>query len=824
MVSLPRPARSPLHTGLGTLGAVVATLLGLFVLVYVVLFVTKGRFLKHSFERLASSYADRGVRVGGDFQLYLNPHIKFYAEDLQVDNPAWAHDRQLFTARRIDTEVGIWRLIAGERRIRYLDLDGGRIGAEIDAQGRNTWTFAGDAPFKIPAVDRATVTGTTVHYLDALRKADVRIAVGDIGASQATDAQHDAAAKVAVAGPLTFTGEGTALAAPFTVKGALTTPGETMAGGRVGLTLDAALLKTRVAVSGTLAGLTTLDGADLTMSAKGSDLSVPAKFAGQQAPAKAFSARGRIQPVDAARPAAGSRIALHVDGVGTRADVAGTVRSFKSIAGADVTFHASGPDLSAPMLVFGQKAPALPFRIDGSFRPDGGRSRLALHADAAQTRIDASGLLPQGESIDGSDIALVVAGQNLQSVFKLFGLVAPESRPYRLASHVVKSGKVYNFRDLSGRIGGSDIAGTLEVDVRAKPLLTADLKTKVLQMIDIGPLIGYSPAALDAKGGAAVVKMVAGHPRVIPDAPLAFDELKSVDAHVKYVAGTIVSPTVTFKNLTLGLDLVDRRLTLKPLEFDIIGGRLTAAIDLNARVAPVETAYDIRMSRVPLGQLLTSFDVEKSGTTASVMGRVQLKGYGDTMRQSLASASGRIALIFPAGTLWVRNIELGKLDLQNYISSGLLSKLKKPQEIRCGIVAFTVKDGIAAADPVLFDTKRANFRGLGQFSFKDESLDLSVRGDSKEFSLLSGQSPVGIGGWFAAPAIHPISRQLITRAAVGVGLGVATGGIGALLAFVDIGDAKNVNCQAVGEAKTAAEIDAAPHDPKVKKSRTSAAK
>ena len=442
-----------------------------------------------------------------------------------------------------------------------------------------------------------------------------------------------------------------------------------------------------------------------------------------------------------------------------------------------------------------------------------------LHADAAQTHIDASGLLPRGESIDGSDIAIVVAGQNLQSVFKLFGLVAPESRPYRLASHVVKRGKIYYFRDLAGRIGGSDIGGTLTVDVRGKPLLTADLNTKVLQMIDIGPLIGYSPTALDARGGAAVVQMVSGHPRVIPDAPLAFDQLKSVDAHVKYAAGTITSPTVTLKNLTLGLDLVDRRLTLKPLAFDIVGGRLTSDIVINARVAPVETAYDIRLSKVPLGQLLTSFDVEKSGTTASVYGRVQLKGYGDTMRKSLGTSTGRIALIFPAGTLWVRNIELGKLDLQNYISSGLLAKLKKPQEIRCGIVAFTVNDGVAAADPVLFDTKRANFRGLGKFSFKDESLDLSVRGDSKEVSLFSGQSPVGIGGWFAAPAIHPISKQLLVRAGVGVGLGLATGGIGALLAFVDIGDAKNVNCQAVGEARTAAEIDAAPHDPKVKKSK-----
>lgn len=371
---------------------------------------------------------------------------------------------------------------------------------------------------------------------------------------------------------------------------------------------------------------------------------------------------------------------------------------------------------------------------------------------------------------------------------------------------------------MAGRIGGSDIAGTMTVDTTgARPTLTADLHTKLLDILDVGPLIGYVPAPMDAKGGATVVREVKGEPRIIPDAPLAIEQLKVFDANVKYTADRISAGNAKLTGLTLDLALKDSDLHLKPVAFNIFGGRLTADIDLNARVRPVVTEYDIRLSRVPIGQLLTSFDVEKSGTTASVIGRVKLKGYGDTMRQSLATSTGRIALVFPAGTLWVRNIELGKLDLQNYITAGLIKKLKKPQEIRCGVVAFTVTDGIAKADPVLFDTRRANFRGRGEFSFKDESLDLSVRGDSKEVSFFCGQSPVSIGGFFAAPAIHPISKQLIARAAVGVGLGVATGGIGALLAFVDIGDAKNANCAAVEAAQPESVVDAAAPDPKQKK-------
>lgn len=739
------PARNPVDTGISSLVAVLATLIGLFILAYVVLYVTKGRFLKSTFESYASDFADRGVRVGGDFQLYLNPHIKFLAENLQVDNPAWAKDRQLFTATRIDTEIGVWDLIRGERRVRFLDLDGARVGAEIDAKGRNTWTFAGEEPFKIPAIDRASITGSTLHFIDARQQVDARVAFGDVGAVNTRDEGTPT-----VNGPITFTGGGTARGEAFTVRGALTTPHSTAAGGRVGFALHARAAATRIDVSGTLAGVSRLDGADLEFAAKGPNLQLPLAVFGKTGPATPFDISGTLKPVDGANPA--------------------------------------------------------------------GRSRLNLRAEAAATTATVSGIIPQSNDIEGADLRVGLSGRNLQTAFKLFGLVSPETRPYSLKSNLRKTGDVYRFTRMDGRIGDSDIAGVLTADVSgAKPLLTGDLRTRVLDIKDVGPLIGYSPAAIDAKGGAAIVKTVAGTPRVIPDAPLAIEQLKAFNAKIKYAAAKLRTGAVPLTGLILDLDLTDSRLQLRPIAVNIIGGRMTANIDLNASVRPVVTAYDIRMSRVPLGQLLTSFDVEKSGTTASVFGRVELKGYGDTMRASLATSSGRIALVFPAGTLWVRNIQLGKLDLQNYITSGILAKLKKPQEIRCGVVAFTVKDGIARADPVLFDTKRANFRGEGAFSFKDESLALSVRGDSKEFSLFSGQSPIGVAGYFAAPRIQPISRQLLTRAGVGIGLGLATGGVGALLAFVDVGDAKNVNCAAVQAAKTAAQVDAAPGDRKSRK-------
>lgn len=647
---------------LGWAWRIAAGILALLALAYGILFVTKGRFLKHPFERYASRYAGRAVHVGGDFQLYLNPNIVFVAEDLRIANPAWASDAELFASKSIDLELGLWRLLFGEQRYRHVRIDQGRFGLERDRQGRVSWSFDPTRPLEIPDIDRAAITGTKIHYRDDLRRIDLNVIIGDVAAVAAQGQSR-------VAAPLTFSGSGRAMAAPFTLRGALTTPNATLAGGRTG---------------------------------------------------------------------------------------------------------------------------------------------LDLHVGVADSTIDVAGTLPGATRLDGADLKFTVAGRNLQTPFALLGIAVPATRPYRISADLTKSGAQFRFTRIHGRFGDSDIAGKLAIERRRERLaIDGVLSSQTLDILDVGPWLGYSPAAIDARGGKGLITVKRGHPTVLPDAPLQIAGLAGFDAHIVYTAARVRTGNAPISALEADLTLDDRKLTLAPIAFDLSGGRLTSTIVLNARVRPVVTDYDIRLAQVALGRLLTAFDVENSGTTASVRGRLQLRGYGDSVHKSLASSNGRIALVFPSGTLWIRNVELAKLDLQNFIAAFFKGKLKKPSSIRCGLIAFTVKDGIATADPIFFDTKRAVFRGKGQFSFADESLRLAVEGDSKEFSLFSGQSPVAIGGFFAAPTINPISKELVGRALAGVVLGAVLTPVAAVLAFVDPGEEKNTDCTPVLAAKRSGAVAAA---------------
>jgi uncharacterized protein involved in outer membrane biogenesis len=422
----------------------------------------------------------------------------------------------------------------------------------------------------------------------------------------------------------------------------------------------------------------------------------------------------------------------------------------------------------------------------------GGQNELKLHVEGVRTQIDVSGTLPGATEIEGADLHMDARGQNLADVFAVAGIAVPDTRNYRLRSALTKHGDEWRFTGLTGRFGASDLAGKFTVTMKEpRLLLTADLATRVLDIVDAGPFIGYSP---QASAAGAVVTRAAGTPRVLPDAPLRVEALKNFDAKVDWTVRTVRADNLPVSNITLGLDLDDRLLKLSPLNFSLARGTVNSDITINARREPVFTEYDIRLSPTPMGVLLAGFGVEESGTTGTLKARVKMTGTGNSVRDSLANSNGRIAVILPKGSFWTRNIQLSELDIGTFVQKMFEKKLKEPVQINCGLIGFTVRGGIAAADPILIDTEKNVMLGRGGFSFKNETIDMAFRADSKKFSLFAGQSPVGIGGYFARPNINVISPELLSRAGVGLGLGILASPVAAVIAFVDVGDAKAADC------------------------------
>jgi len=424
-----------------------------------------------------------------------------------------------------------------------------------------------------------------------------------------------------------------------------------------------------------------------------------------------------------------------------------------------------------------------------------GRTTFEMHARAGAPRLDLDGVLPAATQIEGSDLNLKVRGPNIRQLFDFLGVAAPDTRAYWFTSKLTKAGDEWRFTRLNGRYGASDLRGSMTISLpNDRLMMRAEFASNLVDIIDVGPFIGYAPQALATQGVQAAVAQTGGTPRILPDAPLRIESIRNFDAHILYKVKDFRNPKFPISNVDLVFDLDRSLMTLSPFSFDVAGGHLASDIAINARVPSVVTDYDIRLSPTPMGKLLAGFGVADNGTTGTLKARIKLRGTGDTLRDSLASSDGRIAVILPKGTFWTQYVQLSEFDLGVFIQKMFEDKLKKPVEINCGLIGFTVRDGVAAADPILIDTSKNVMTAKGGFSFKDESLDMNFRADGKKFSLFSGQSPVGIKGYFADPGINIISPQLLARGGAGIALGVAASPLAAVLAFVDIGDAKAAAC------------------------------
>jgi uncharacterized protein involved in outer membrane biogenesis len=622
-------------------------LLATLFIIWLVLFITKGRFLKRPFESVATRMAGRDVKVGGDFQLYFAPlKIKFYAEGLSVANPQWATKPNLFQAQKIDMRIAPLSLLLGKRRVYWLDLTGGSADLEWNAgHTTNTWTFAdtGGKPFELPRIDRATVVGTKVRYIDPRMRL-----LADLG----------------------------------------------------------------------------------------------------------------IDPIAATNKQIGKAVELHGTG-----QIRGT--PFRLVA------QLMSPDATL----------------------DRGENKLIARAWAAGNVIDVAGTLPSATDIENVPLRTRARGRNLADLLGIIGVVLPNTRNYSLRAQLVKDGSDYRFTHMVGRFGDSDLAGRLTIVNGERLRLDSALTTRQLDIVDAAPFIGYNPDIVAAKGAVAAAAATGAAPqRVLPDAALPVAGLQRFDAGLRWTIQDIKSRNVPISHVELTLALDRGRLALSPLSFAMARGNVAADLIFDTRSRPALDSYDIRLSPTPMGRLLAGYGVDESGTSGTIKGRIQLKGRGDTIHDSLATASGRVAFIMPSGSFWTRNAQLSELDIGTFIQKMFEHKLKEPVQINCGLIAFTVRNGVAAADPIIIDTKKNVILGRGGLSFKNESLELAFRADGKQFSLFSAQSPVGLNGYFAKPGIQVISPELLARAGGGVGLGVVASPLAAILAFIDVGDAKSAAC------------------------------
>jgi AsmA protein len=315
-------------------------------------------------------------------------------------------------------------------------------------------------------------------------------------------------------------------------------------------------------------------------------------------------------------------------------------------------------------------------------------------------------------------------------------------------------------------VGGSDIAGTIQVDTAGKrPFMQGDLRSKVVDLGDLGVIVGTDEPRDDG---------------VLPDKPFDPARWGSVDADVRIKAGTIRRPEqLPLQDLSTRIEMKDRVITLNPLEFGIAGGKFSGPVKLDGRKDTIAADLQMRVEKLQLGELFPTIESNKA-SVGDIGGLVELTGTGNSVAQMLGSSNGKIGFFMDGGRISEFMMQLVALDLWGVAKVELRGD--KPVDVNCAVADFNVQNGVMNTNAFVFDTSVVKIEGGGTINLKNEALDLKLNPRPKDSSVASLNSPLYVRGTFSHPRPSPDVGRL---AAKGVGA-VLMGIINPLLAVLPL--------------------------------------
>jgi uncharacterized protein involved in outer membrane biogenesis len=292
----------------------------------------------------------------------------------------------------------------------------------------------------------------------------------------------------------------------------------------------------------------------------------------------------------------------------------------------------------------------------------------------------------------------------------------------------------------------------------------------------------------------AQAQAIAKGDRILPDKPLGMEKWPRMDADVKFRAEHVKrSNALPIDGLNTHLKIVDSKLTLQPLQFDIAGGHIDSDIGLDGKAKPPKGHANFKVSKIDLGKLFPKISSQKAAA-GELFGRAKLDVQGDSIASMAGSANGDLVLMVNGGYLSGLLIELAGLDAGQAVT--MIGSNDRPKRLRCAIADLNVVKGVAHTDIFVVDTVDTLFNVKGSVDLGAETLDLKLSPEPKDVSILAARTPILIKGTLHHPSILPEPVPLAARGAAAVLMGLVNPLL-ALVPLIETGPGKDSDCGAL---------------------------
>jgi hypothetical protein len=657
------------------------------------------------------------------------PWPRFSAANITVGNPDWTQQPQFATLDEIDFEVKVLPLLAHDIVIPAINLVNPSVDLERLLDGRNNWTFklpasSGPSEWKLDLHDIAFAKGN-IALSDQQKKVDLQIVIDTLGQpiplGEAMK-QQEAASRSASAQAI-----GKAGASKLTEQANAQAASEAAAA-------------SAAAASGASASDINASGTTAATGASG-----------------ALAAGGATQASEAASGA------VVASGASETTVTAGARREIPPYA---IGWTVKGTYNKTPVSGSGKVGGVL--ALQDANRP------FPVQADvkAGDLHVGLVGTITDPAHLAAVDLRLWLQGNSMARLYSLTGVPLPDTPPYatdgRLIGQFKSSGNVFKYENFTGRVGGSDLNGSLTYTAREpRPLLQGELVSHLLQFADLAPVIGADSNASKAKRGDATAQPSG---RVLPVEEFRTDRWKAIDADVKVTGRRIVKNTnLPITDLYTHVVMTDGVLSLQPLKFGVAGGSLASDIHLDGSTVPLKGRFSTSARHLKLKQLFPNFKTMQNAL-GEINGDAALTATGNSPAALAATSNGELKALITDGTVSRLLMEAAGLNVANVVYEKLFGN--RDVKINCAAADFVATDGVLEPRIFALDTDDAVINIDGTVNLRDETLDLGVHPHTKGFRVITLRSPLYVKGTFKDPHVGVNAAALALRGGAVVGLGL----------------------------------------------------
>jgi len=179
----------------------------------------------------------------------------------------------------------------------------------------------------------------------------------------------------------------------------------------------------------------------------------------------------------------------------------------------------------------------------------------------------------------------------------------PPSGPYVFRGHFVKNGNQYFLNDIKGRVGQSDVAGSLSLNMEENiPHLSAALSSHYLNMTDLATPDGHTPE----------------------DSRIPVESLQALEADIIWKIKELRAETVRLRNLTMDGNLKNGRLAFTTLQGQLFDRKHTYAEFQGELTLDTTTDIPTLSGKTSIHNLDYGHLLQRSGSNSQLIGTANL--------------------------------------------------------------------------------------------------------------------------------------------------------------------------------------------------------